>query len=196
MRAQPRSQRGPEARPPGAAAADKRYGKVYDARVIRRLWPFMAPYASRLLLATACMLGIALSQLLAPYLIKLSLDGYMAPGHLAGLTVIVCVYAGNAVVGWLLQYRQMLLLERTAQRMLLDLRQALFAHLMRLDLAFYDRNAVGRLMSRVQNDVGNLQDLLTNGMLGTLSDFLTLAGILVVMLSMHSTLTLVTFMVV
>jgi ATP-binding cassette subfamily B protein len=142
------------------------------------------------------MLGVALSHLLAPYLVKLSLDRYIAHGNLPGLTVIVCVYAGNAVVGWLLQYRQMLLLERTAQRMLLDLRQALFAHLMRLDLAFYDRNAVGRLMSRVQNDVGNLQDLLTNGMLGTLSDFLTLAGILVVMLSMHPTLTLVTFTVV
>src|SRR5262249_21673198 len=104
--------------------------------------------------------------------------------------------AGNAVASWLLQYRQMLLLERTAQRMLLDLRQALFAHLMRLDLAFYDRNAVGRLMSRAQNDVGNLQDLLTNGMLGTMGDFLTLAGILVVMLSMHPTLTLITFTVV
>jgi ABC-type multidrug transport system fused ATPase/permease subunit len=67
---------------------------------------------------------------------------------------------------------------------------------MRLDLAFYDRMAVGRLMSRVQNDVGSLQDFLTTGMLATLADFLTLAGILVVMLSMHPTLTLITFMVV
>jgi len=142
------------------------------------------------------MVGVALSQLLGPYLVKLSLDGYITHGNLSGLTVIVCIYAGNAVAAWLLQYRQILLLERTAQRMLLDLRQALFAHLMRLDLLFYDRNAVGRLMSRVQNDVGNLQDLLTNGMLGTVGDFLTLAGILVVMLSMHRTLTLVTFMVV
>lgn len=196
MRAQQHGQRGAAASPPGAAAADKRYGKVYDARVIRRLWPFMAPYASHLLLATACMLGVALSHLMAPYLVKLSLDGYITHGNLSGLTVMVCVYAGNAVLAWLLQYRQMLLLECTAQRMLLDLRQALFAHLMRLDLAFYDRNAVGRLMSRVQNDVGNLQDLLTNGMLGTLGDFLTLTGILVIMLSMHPTLTLITFTVV
>ena len=196
MRAQRYSQQGSAASPPGTAAEDKRYGKVYNVRVIRRLWPFMAPYTSSLLLATACMLGVALSHLLAPYLVKLSLDRYIIHGNLPGLTVIVCVYAGNAAVGWLLQYRQMLLLERTAQRMLLDLRQALFAHLMRLDLAFYDRNAVGRLMSRVQNDVGNLQDLLTSGMLGTMSDFLTLALIFVVMLSMHSTLTLITFTVV
>src|SRR5262245_17986058 len=195
MRAQRYSQ-GTASSASGVAAADKRYGKVYDARVIRRLWPFMAPYASRLLLATICMLGVALSQLLAPYLIKLGLDGYIAPGNLASLAVIVCVYAGNAVIGGLLQYRQMLLLERTAQYMLRDLRQALFAHLMRLALAFYDRSAVGVLMSRVQNDVGNLQDLLANGMLGTVSDFLTLTGILVVMLSIHPTLTLITFTVV
>jgi len=196
MRVQQRSQRGPEARPPGAAAEEKRYGKVYDARVIRRLWPFMAPYASRLLLATACMLGVSLSHLLAPYLVKLSLDRYIATSNLAGLTALVCFYASNAGVGWIMQYRQALVLERVAQRLLLDLRQALFTHLMRLDLSFYDCNAIGRLMSRVQNDVGNLQDLLTSGMLGTIGDFVTLGVILVVILSMHPLLTLITFTVV
>jgi len=156
----------------------------------------MAPYTGRLLLATACMLGVSLSHLLAPYLVKLSLDRYIAHADLAGLTVLVCLYAGNAMVAWIMQYQQTLGLERTAQRVLLDLRQALFTHLMRLDLSFYDRNAVGVLMSRIQNDVGNLQDLLTNGMLGTLSDFITLGGILIVMLSMHPLLTLITFAVV
>ena len=175
---------------------EKRYGKAYDARVVRRLWPFMAPYTSKLLLATACMLGVSLSHLLAPYLVKLSLDRYIVNADLAGLTVIVCLYAGNAMVAWVMQYQQTLGLERLAQRVLLDLRQALFTHLMRLDLAFYDRNAVGVLMSRIQNDVGNLQDLFTNGMLGTLSDFITLGGILIVMLSMNPRLTLITFAVV
>ncbi len=73
MRAYQRSQQGPWSRP-SSAAEEKRYGKAYDARVVRRLWPFMAPYTSRLLLATACMLGVSLSHLLAPYLVKLSLD--------------------------------------------------------------------------------------------------------------------------
>ncbi len=195
MRAYQRSQQGPWSRP-SSAAAEKRYGKAYDARVVRRLWPFMAPYTSRLLLATACMLGVSLSHLLAPYLVKLSLDRYIVNADLAGLTAIVCLYAGNAMVAWIMQYQQTLGLERLAQRVLLDLRQALFTHLMRLDLSFYDRNAVGVLMSRIQNDVGNLQDLFTNGMLGTLSDFLTLGGILIVMLSIHPLLTLTTFAVV
>jgi ABC-type multidrug transport system fused ATPase/permease subunit len=195
MRAYQRSQQGPWSRP-SSAAEEKRYGNAYDARVVRRLWPFMAPYAGRLLLATACMLGVSLSHLLAPYLIKLSMDRYIANADLAGLTVLVCLYAGNALVAWIMQYQQTLGLERMAQRVLLDLRQALFTHLMRLDLSFHDRNAVGVLMSRIQNDVGNLQDLLTNGMLGTLSDFVTLGGILIVMLSLNPLLTLITFAVV
>src|SRR5206468_261447 len=121
---------------------------------------------------------------------------YIATSNLTGLTALVCFYASNAVAGWIMQYRQALILERVAQRCLRDLRQALFTHLMRLDLAFYDRNAIGRLMSRVQNDVGNLQDLVTRGMLGTIGGFVTLDGILVVMLSMHPLLTLITFTVV
>jgi ATP-binding cassette subfamily B protein len=192
MRVYQRSQRGAGSRPTGAVDEEKRYGKAYDARVVRRLWPFVAPYTSRLLLATACMFGVSLSHLLAPYLVKLSLDRYVAQADMAGLTLLVCIYAGNALVGWITQYQQALVLERLAQRVLLDLRQALFTHLMRLDLAFYDRHAVGVLMSRSQNDVGNLHDLFTNGMLGTLSDFVTLGGILIVMLSMHPELTLIT----
>lgn len=179
-----------------AAPDDKRYGTVYDARVMRHLWRFLAPHRRSLFLATACMLGVACSYLLAPYLIKLSVDRYIVNADVRGLTGVVFVYAGNAVWGWFLQYRQALLLERMAQRVLLALREALFVHLMRLDLAFYDRNAVGRLMSRVQNDVGTLEELFTTAMLGTLGDFLTLAGILVVMVSLHPTLTLITFSVV
>ena len=195
MRAYQRNQQGPWSRP-SSAPEEKRYGQAYDARVVRRLWPFVAPYARRLLLATACMFGVSLSHLLAPYLVKLSLDRYIAHTDLTGLTVIVGLYIGNAAVGWIMQYQQALGLERLAQRVLLDFRQALFTHLMRLDLSFYDRNAVGVLMSRIQNDVGNLQDLFTNGMLGTLSDFVTLGGILIVMLSLHPLLTLITFAVV
>src|SRR5437764_14848314 len=99
MRAYQRSQQGPRSRS-SSAAAEKRYGKAYDARVVRRLWPFMAPYARSLLLATACMLGVSLSHLLAPYLVKLSLDRSIAHADLAGLTALVGLYAGNAMVAW------------------------------------------------------------------------------------------------
>jgi ATP-binding cassette subfamily B protein len=142
------------------------------------------------------MVGGALSYLMAPYVIKLTLDGYIIKGDFGGLALMVGIYVGNAMVGWLLQYGETLLITRVAQRVLFDLRQALFQHLMRLDLAFYDRQAVGRLMSRVQNDVGALQDLFSTGILDTLGDLLVLVGILGVMLSMHLPLTLITCTVV
>jgi ABC-type multidrug transport system fused ATPase/permease subunit len=187
-------QRREDALPEAVAPADeeKRYGKVYDARVMRRLWPFMVPYRAGLGLATLCMLGGALCQLLAPYVIKRTLDGFIAVGDRQGLTLMVGVYIGLAGVGWLLQYSETWLISRTAQQVLFDLRQALFRHLMRLDMAFYDRQAIGRLMSRVQNDVGALQDLFTSGFLTALGDFLLLLGIIAMMVSMHVTLTLVT----
>ena len=181
---------------PAKAAEDKRYGKVYDARVMRRLWPFMAPHAAGLIIAAICMLGVGLSHVIAPYVIKIAVDRYITGSNLQGLTVAVLIYAGNALAGWFLQYQEWLFMERAAQRMLLALRRALFQHLMRLDLAFYDRHAVGRLMSRVQNDVGTLQDLFTTGILSTIGDLLTLTGIVVVMLLLHLQLTLITLTVV
>jgi len=175
---------------------EKRFGKVYDARVMRRLWPFAAPHTTVLIVAAVCMVGVAASQLLGPYLIKLALDGPIAQGDARALTVIVLFYLGNTLAGWGLQYGQTLLLMRAAQRVLLRLRQALFRHLMRLDTAFHDRQSVGRLMSRVQNDVGTLQDLFTSGILSILSDALTLVGILVVLFTMHPYLAALTSLVV
>jgi ABC-type multidrug transport system fused ATPase/permease subunit len=180
---------------PAKAAEEKRYGKVYDARVMRRLWPFIAPYIGGLALAAVCMVGVGLSHLFAPYLIKLAVDKYIASGSVSGVTFLALLYAGNALAGWLLQYREWLLMERAAQRALLDLRHTLFRHLMRLDLGFYDRHAVGRLMSRVQNDIGSLQDIFTSGILSSIGDLLTLIGIVVVMLLLHVQLTLITLTV-
>jgi ABC-type multidrug transport system fused ATPase/permease subunit len=174
---------------------DRRFGKVYDVRVMRRLWPFLSPHKVGLGIAAICMIGVTLSHLLAPYVIKEALDGYIAKGDLGGLTTMVGVYLTIAVFGWLAQYGETLSIARTAQRVLLQLRQELFQHLMRLDPAFYDRQPVGRLMSRVQNDVGSLQDLFASGLLNAIGDLLILLGIMLVMLSMHATLALITFAV-
>ena len=174
------------------ADEDNRYGRVYDHRVMRRLWPFVWPYRTGLILAALCMIGGAFSHLLAPYIVKQSVDLFIAQGDLDGLARMVALYVGLAVAGWLLQYGETLLITRVSQKVLLDLRQTLFRHLMRLDLRFYDRQSVGQLMSRVQNDVGTLQDLFTSGLLSVLGDVLLLVGILVVMGSMHVKLMLVT----
>ncbi|ETX09155.1 MAG: hypothetical protein ETSY2_01175 [Candidatus Entotheonella gemina] len=179
-------------RTPAPSEPDERYGQVYDPRVMRRFWPFIRPYRYGMGWAALCMLGTAASHLLAPYVVRRSIDGYIASGDAPGLTRMVLLYISIALAGWLLHYGDTLLMTRVAQRVLLDLRQAVFRHLMRLDLRFYDRIAVGQIMSRVQNDVTTLQDMLTNGLLGVLGDLLLLAGILAVMASMHVKLTLVT----
>jgi ABC-type multidrug transport system fused ATPase/permease subunit len=171
---------------------EQRYGQVYDPHVMRRLWRFLWPYRYGMGCAALCMIGGAASQLLAPYVVKRSIDEYIATGDAPGLTRMVLLYIGIAFAGWLLQYGDTLLMTRVAQRVLLDLRQAVFRQLMRLELRFYDRTAVGQLMSRVQNDVSTLQDVLTTGLLGVLGDLLLLVGILAVMISMHVKLTLVT----
>ncbi|WP_143301460.1 ABC transporter transmembrane domain-containing protein, partial [Candidatus Entotheonella palauensis] len=171
---------------------DDRYGQVYDPHVMRRFWTFIWPHRYGMGWAALCMLGVAASHLLAPYVVKRSIDGYIASGDASGLTRMVLLYIGIALAGWALHYSDTLLMSRVAQRVLLDLRQAMFRHLMRLDLRFYDRTAVGQIMSRVQNDVSTLQDVLTNGLLGVLGDLLLLVGILAVMASMHVKLTLVT----
>jgi ATP-binding cassette subfamily B protein len=196
MNARQRQAQTPAPGATGLLDEDKRYGKVYDVRLLRRLWPFLAPYKVGLALAAACMVGGALCSLLAPYVIKLTLDGFIARGDPSGLGLMVVGYAGLAMVGWLMQYGEALLITRVAQRVLRDLRQTLFQHLMRLDVAFYDRQSVGRLMSRVQNDVGALQDLFMTGILDTIGDLLLLGGILAMLLSMHLPLTLITCTVV
>jgi len=175
-----------------ASDPDEHYGQVYDPHVMRRLWAFIWPYRYGMGWAALCMLGSTASHLLAPYVVKRSIDGYIAAGDAPGLTRMVLLYIGIAFAGWFLQYGDTLLMTRVAQRVLLDLRQAMFRHLMRLDLRFYDRTAVGQLMSRVQNDVTTLQDVLTNGLLGALGDLLLLVGIVAAMASMHVKLTLVT----
>jgi ATP-binding cassette, subfamily B, multidrug efflux pump len=190
-----RASQHPPSEVPGPPDEDKRYGKAYDTRVLRRLWPFMLPYKVVLALAAVCMLGATGSQLAAPLLIKRVLDGYIANGNLPGLRLMALLYVGNALAGWILQYGETLLVARAAQGVLFALRQALFRHFMWLDLAFYDRQSVGRLMSRIQNDVGTLQDLFTSGLLNTMSDLLILGGIVMVMWSMHPTLTLITLTV-
>lgn len=172
------------------ADEDERFGKIYDPRVMRRLWPFMVRSRTGLVLSALCMFGGALTHLVGPYIIKLSLDGLIAEGDVRELTSMVGLYIGLTLVGWLLQYGETLLITRAAQQVLFDVRQALFHHLMRLDVSFYNRQAVGRLMSRVQSDVSTLQDLFTSGFLTALGDLVLLAGILVVMLSLHVTLTL------
>ncbi|HJX61978.1 MAG TPA: ABC transporter transmembrane domain-containing protein, partial [Dehalococcoidia bacterium] len=143
---------------------DEELGKVYDHQVMARFLPYLKPYKKRVALALGGMLLFAAASYSQPYLIGLAIDRAQQ-ANLRDLTVIGVVLAALAVVAWAAQYLQLAHTAWIGHRILYTLRTKMFDHLMRLSLRFYDRNEVGRVMSRVQNDVTVLQDLLTSGLL-------------------------------
>jgi len=174
---------------------DEIIGKAYDARLMRRLLTYLGPYRRQVavaLLAIVAGSGAALAQ---PYLIKLAIDGYIAQGRSGELNRLAVLYLGILLVSFAAEYLQTWVMQLTGQRIMFDMRMAIYRHLQRLDLRYYDHNPVGRLMTRVTSDVDVLNDLFTAGVVTIFSDVFTLVGIMVVMLWMDWRLALVAFTV-
>jgi ABC-type multidrug transport system fused ATPase/permease subunit len=120
-----------------------------------------------------------------PWLIAIAIDKYIANGDYSGLTLIVIIYAVIALVGWGAQYVESRSLDYAGQTVLRKLRTQMFDHLQKLSLSFFEHNAAGKIMSRVQNDVQQMQQLLTYGFLNILTSLITLVGIAVAMIIMQ-----------
>jgi ATP-binding cassette subfamily B protein len=174
---------------------DEILGKAYDGRLMRRLVPYLGPYTRRLTFALVLLLGTGLLDLAGPYLTKVAIDRYIVPHRPAGLWQILALYLGALILGFAARYGQNYHMMYIGQRVMFDLRNQIFAHLQRLPLSFFDRNPVGRLMTRMTNDVDALNDLLTQGVVSILGDIVTLAGIVVVMLLINWQLALVSLAV-
>jgi ATP-binding cassette, subfamily B, multidrug efflux pump len=170
-------------------------GKAYDARLMRRLLAYLRPYRWQALLALAAIIANSMLQLAQPYLMKLAIDRYIPAGSLDGMNRIALWYFAILVGGFCLEFTQTWLLQTTGQRIMFDMRMQVYRHLQRLDLRFYDRNPVGRLMTRVTTDVDVINDLFTSGVVSIFGDVFTLAGIMIVMLTMNWRLALVSFAV-
>ncbi len=175
---------------------DDELGKLYDQEVMRRLFPYLRPYKRQAVTAMLAMLVFALASGVQPYLISLVIDKYIPKSDLSGITVIGLALIGLALVSWAAQYVQQVSTSFMGHRILRTLRMQMFAHIEKLSLSFLDRNEVGRVMSRVQNDVTALQELLTTGLLTVLSDFVNLAVVIFFLLWLDVPLSLVTFIVV
>ena len=126
---------------------------------------------------------------------KLAIDRYIANHDLAGMNLVALGFVAILVLSFALEYVQTYTLQLTGQRIMFDLRMQIYGHLQRLDVAFYDRNPVGRLMTRVTTDVDALNDLFTAGVVSVFGDIFTLAGIMIVLLVMDWRLALVAFSV-
>jgi ATP-binding cassette, subfamily B, multidrug efflux pump len=170
-------------------------GKAYDARLARRLLGYVRPYGGRVALAILLLLAVAGVELLGPYLTKLALDRALPERDYPFLIQLVAIYGAALLLGALLEYAQTLLTTWLGQRIMYDLRVQIFTHLQRLDLRFYDRNPVGRLMTRVTNDVEVLNELFSSGVVTVFGDVFTLLLIFTAMLLLDWRLSLVTFAV-
>jgi ATP-binding cassette, subfamily B, multidrug efflux pump len=170
-------------------------GKAYDARLMRRLLTYLRPYWRQVGIALAAIIGGSAAQLAQPYLIKLAIDRFIAVRRLDGLDRLAALFLLVLLVSFALEYVQTWTMQMTGQRIMFDLRMAIYRHLQRLDLGYYDRNPVGRLMTRVTSDVDVLNDLFTSGVVTIFGDVFTLVGIMAVMLGMNWRLALVAFAV-
>jgi ATP-binding cassette, subfamily B, multidrug efflux pump len=170
-------------------------GKAYDAALMRRLLGYLRPYKRYVALALAAIISASMLQLAQPYLIKLAIDRHIATGNPAGLDRIALAFLMILFAGFGLEYLQTWTLQMTGQRIMYDLRMQIYGHLQRLDVPFYDRNPVGRLMTRVTTDVDVLNDLFTAGVVSIFGDVFTLVGIMVVLIVMDWRLALVAFSV-
>ena len=153
-------------------------GKAYDARLMRRLLAYLRPYWRQVLVALAAIVSSSVLQLAQPYLMKVAIDDYIAVGNLDGLEVLAVGYVVVLLAGFALEYLQTWTLQMTGQRIMFDMRMQIYGHLQRLDVQYYDRNPVGRLMTRVTTDVDVLNELFTAGVVSVFGDVFLLIGIM------------------
>src|SRR4029453_6848846 len=154
-------------------------GKAYDARLMRRLLGYLRPHKWYVAGALLALVGDAVTQLAPPYLVKIAIDQYIAQGDLPGLNNIALVYLAVLIASFSLEYAQTYMMQMIGQRIMFDIRMQIYAHLQRLDLSFYDRNPVGRLMTRVTTDVDVINDLFTSGVVAAFGDLFMLVGIMI-----------------
>jgi ATP-binding cassette, subfamily B, multidrug efflux pump len=185
-----------------AFAPDELFGKAYDSQLVRRLGGYLVPYRALVALALVGLLLLTITAVAPALLIKLLIDTALTPAlqgtisaseavtRLAGLGALYLVVLISRAV---LRYGQNLLVTTIGQRAMRDLRTELFAHVQSLSLAFFDHNPVGRLMTRLTNDVDALADLLTQGVVSMLGDVLLLAGASVVLVILDPRLAVVIF---
>jgi ATP-binding cassette, subfamily B, multidrug efflux pump len=153
-------------------------GKAYDARLMRRLLEYLRPYVPQVLVALGAIISTSVLQLAQPYLMKIAIDDYIARGSMAGLDRLALAFLVILIASFGLEYLQTWTLQNTGQRIMFDMRMQIYEHLQQIDVQYYDRNPVGRLMTRVTTDVDVLNELFTAGVVSVFGDIFLLVGIM------------------
>ena len=182
--------------PAGVQHEEEVLGKAYDGRLMRRLLGYVRPYVWLVVAALAALVGEAALQLVGPLLTRHVIDVAIPARDVGAVAAAAWLYVATLVVQFGLSYAETILTSLLGQRVMRDLRLQLFAHLQRLSVTFFDRNPVGRLITRVTSDVESLNELFTAGVVAGLGDLFTLAIIMIVMLRMDWQLALAAFAVI
>ena len=185
-------------------------GKAYDARLMKRLLRYLRPYVFLAALALFGILAHAVLQAVGPFLTKVAvdryltesadhrltfLDAYLSPDTFRGLTQIAILYILVLVTSFAVEFLQTYTMQLAGQKAMFDLRMQIFGHLQRLHVGFFDRNPVGRLVTRLTTDIDALNEMFASGVIAIFGDFFTLTAIMAVMLWLNAPLALVTFAV-
>src|SRR5436305_4000305 len=182
-------------------------GKAYDSRLMKRLLTYLRPYRWQTGIALGSILLKVGADVLAPYLTHVVIDRYLAPvpglhtpfdfflskNPFTGVAQIALLYVGLLVFSFLLEYLQTYFMQWAGQMVMFDLRSQIFRHLQRMHIGFYDKNPVGRLVTRVTTDVDALNEMFTAGVVSIFEDIFVLAGIIGIMLCFNWKLALITF---
>jgi ATP-binding cassette subfamily B protein len=174
---------------------DEIIGKAYDAQLMRRLLSFFKPYKKQLVISILLLIVISALNLAGPYLTKIAIDSYILKGNLSGLNFIIAIYFLVLLLTFSLQYAQVYIMQLTGQRAMYDIRVRLFAHIERMSLSFFNNNPIGRLVTRIVNDIEVLNEMFTQGLVVAVGDILTLIGIAIALLILNLKLALLTFIV-
>ena len=184
-------------------------GKAYDRRLMKRLLTYLGPYKFRVVLVLGAILLKAAADIAGPYLTRVAIDKYLAhtahehswldrwlsPNPLTGIAQVALLFVGTLVVSFFLEFTQTYFMQWTGQKVMFDLRSQIFRHLQHMHIGFFDKNPVGRLVTRVTSDVDALNELFTSGVVAAFEDVFVLTGIIVIMLRMDWRLALITFAV-
>ena len=167
----------------------------HDFGLLRRLLGYLRPHARAVFVSFLLIVAQAGIDLAGPYLTKVAIDRYIAAGDAAGLGRIALLFLLALVLAFGIRFLQTYIMQMTGQRIMQDMRRDIFGHLQRLHVAYFDRNPVGRLMTRVTTDVDAVNELFTSGVVTVFGDLFTLVGIMGVMLALDWRLALATFAV-
>jgi ATP-binding cassette subfamily B protein len=172
------------------------YGKPYDARIVNRLLAYFGAQRWVVIITILATLLFTLTSLASPYLIGIAENRYILNGDIAGLNTIVLLFVGVGLLNWIAYVAQIRAEAKLGQSILLKLRMQLFNHIQKLSLRFFSQNEVGRIMSRVQNDVNELNEFLESGAFWVIGEVITMLGIIIIMFGMEWHMALLTLAVV